>query len=131
MVVDSSGNLPSGLGSWRRIRSVGCSIRSRSNASRGLPCSSWRSSPSTTSNWSWRWFAVLLFAPDLAMIGYLAGARIGGTSYNLTHTLVGPVVLLAWWLSGGPQASVTRWFRRLREGILEEDADRLEAVAEG
>ena len=36
---------------------------------------------------SWWLFALLLFAPDLSMVGYLAGPRIGAMTYNLIHTL--------------------------------------------
>jgi len=34
----------------------------------------------------WVLFAVLFFAPDLAMLGYLAGPRLGAFAYNLAHT---------------------------------------------
>lgn len=40
---------------------------------------------------SWLLFAVLLFAPDLSMVGYLAGPRVGATIYNLFHTLALPL----------------------------------------
>lgn len=52
--------------------------------------------------WSWWWFAGLLLAPDLSMVGYLAGSSIGAAVYNLGHTLAGPTALLAWWFFGGP-----------------------------
>ncbi|MDQ6436177.1 DUF4260 domain-containing protein [Mesorhizobium sp. LHD-90] len=42
---------------------------------------------------SWLLFAVLVLAPDLFMLGYLAGPRIGAFAYNLAHTLIGPVLL--------------------------------------
>jgi len=35
----------------------------------------------------WLLFAVLLLAPDLAMLGYLAGPRVGSWAYNAVHTL--------------------------------------------
>jgi hypothetical protein len=35
---------------------------------------------------SWPLFAVLFLAPDLAMLGYLAGPRAGAAAYNLVHT---------------------------------------------
>jgi hypothetical protein len=40
-------------------------------------------------------FALLLLAPDLAMVGYVWGARVGALTYNLAHTLVVPAALLA------------------------------------
>lgn len=34
------------------------------------------------------WLLPLLLAPDLSMIGYLGGARLGAVTYNLAHNLV-------------------------------------------
>ena len=50
---------------------------------------------------SWLWFAVLILAPDLSMLGYLSGPRAGAIAYNTVHTLLAPGVLAlaAWWLS--------------------------------
>lgn len=42
----------------------------------------------------WWTFAALLLAPDLAMLGYLANAKIGAVLYNLVHTEAGPILLL-------------------------------------
>jgi Domain of unknown function (DUF4260) len=40
------------------------------------------------------WLALLLIlAPDLSALGYLAGNRIGALTYDLAHTYVGPVAL--------------------------------------
>ncbi|HWG84372.1 MAG TPA: DUF4260 domain-containing protein [Deinococcales bacterium] len=40
------------------------------------------------------WLLVLLaLAPDLSMLGYLAGTRVGAAAYNLAHTLALPAVL--------------------------------------
>ncbi|MDA1330028.1 MAG: DUF4260 family protein [Chloroflexi bacterium] len=36
-------------------------------------------------NLSWWWFAALLFAPDLSMLGYLLGTKPGALLYNLIH----------------------------------------------
>ena len=44
---------------------------------------------------SWLLFAILFFAPDLFMLGYLASPRIGSAIYNLGHWLVIPLALLA------------------------------------
>ena len=42
------------------------------------------------------WLLVpLLLAPDLSMIGYLGGARLGAITYNLAHNLLLPIVTLA------------------------------------
>lgn len=39
-------------------------------------------------------FALLLFAPDLSMMGYLRGPALGAAAYNLVHTLLWPVLLI-------------------------------------
>ena len=47
-------------------------------------------------DYSWILFMVLLFAPDLSMIGYLFNAKVGSVTYNLFHTYsvpLGTVVL--------------------------------------
>lgn len=36
-------------------------------------------------NYPWWWFPLLLFAPDLSMIGYLLGPKVGAWTYNLAH----------------------------------------------
>lgn len=54
---------------------------------------------------SWLLFALLALAPDLFMLGYLAGPRIGAVAYNLVHSLIGPVALAGMaWLSGSDVA---------------------------
>ena len=58
---------------------------------------------------SWLLFALLILAPDLAMLGYLAGPRIGAVTYNVLHTVAlalplavyGAVVDERWALSAG------------------------------
>ncbi|MEP7358712.1 MAG: DUF4260 domain-containing protein [Anaerolineales bacterium] len=50
-------------------------------------------------NIAWWWFALLLLAPDLSMVGYLAGPRVGAFTYNLFHhkaVAVTAYVLGAW-----------------------------------
>lgn len=36
---------------------------------------------------------VLALAPDLSMVGYLAGPRVGSTTYNAFHTYVAPLAV--------------------------------------
>jgi hypothetical protein len=36
-------------------------------------------------DFAWWWFLVLFFTPDLGMIGYLFGNKIGAFTYNLFH----------------------------------------------
>ena len=49
---------------------------------------------------SWTLFAVLLLAPDLAMLGYLAGTRAGALCYNLAHSYAAPAALAGLALAG-------------------------------
>lgn len=42
---------------------------------------------------SWTLFLILLLVPDLFMIGYLGGPRVGAFLYNLGHTYAGPILL--------------------------------------
>lgn len=43
---------------------------------------------------SWLLLAVLFFAPDLFMLGYLTGPRIGAAMYNIVHSYLLPLALL-------------------------------------
>ena len=56
----------------------------------------------------WWLFLLLLLAPDLSLLGYLAGPRVGAAAYNAVHTMLGPMVLLGvgWWLGGGASMAV-------------------------
>ncbi|QMV19587.1 DUF4260 family protein [Granulicella sp. 5B5] len=45
---------------------------------------------------NWLVFAVLLLTPDLAMLGFMAGPRVGAFCYNTVHTYLGPVALLGY-----------------------------------
>ena len=51
----------------------------------------------------WWLFLLLLLAPDLSLLGYLAGPRVGAVAYNAVHTMIAPLVLLGvgWWLGDG------------------------------
>jgi Domain of unknown function (DUF4260) len=44
-------------------------------------------------DYGWVLFVVLALAPDLSMLGYLAGPRRGAASYNIAHTYALPVTL--------------------------------------
>ena len=43
---------------------------------------------------SWWLFLVLSLVPDLSMLGYLAGPRVGALAYNSVHTTLPPFALL-------------------------------------
>jgi hypothetical protein len=44
---------------------------------------------------SWVLFVVLALTPDLSMLAYLLGVRVGTSLYNLVHALVLPLLLIA------------------------------------
>ncbi len=44
---------------------------------------------------SWLHFGLLLLTPDLALVGYLGGPRLGAAAYNAVHTYAAPCVLTA------------------------------------
>lgn len=52
------------------------------------------------------WLLPLLLVPDVSMVGYLAGPRIGAITYNLVHNLVCALALLAigWFAAVAPLA---------------------------
>lgn len=53
---------------------------------------------------SWPLFALLLLAPDLAMIGYRFGPAAGAAAYNAVHTYLAPAALGAAGLAFGAPA---------------------------
>jgi hypothetical protein len=36
-------------------------------------------------DYAWWWYPLFIFAPDLSMLGYLGGARLGALTYNFVH----------------------------------------------
>ena len=44
---------------------------------------------------SWWLFVLLLLAPDVGMLGYVRGTRVGAVAYNLFHTYAAPAALAA------------------------------------
>ncbi len=44
-------------------------------------------------DYSWLTFALLILAPDLAMLGYVINNQVGSWSYNLFHTYTVPLFL--------------------------------------
>jgi hypothetical protein len=45
---------------------------------------------------SWALFAACFFLPDLSILPYLKGPKIGGATYNAAHSLLGPLLIGAW-----------------------------------
>ena len=54
----------------------------------------------------WLLLVVLLLAPDLSMLGYLGGPRLGSLTYDLVHTYAGPVALGVVGVLGGYETAV-------------------------
>lgn len=53
----------------------------------------------------WWLYLLVVLAPDLSMLGYLAGPRRGALAYNLVHVYVGPLALAGvGWMLGVPFA---------------------------
>lgn len=52
------------------------------------------------------WLLPLLLVPDISMVGYVGGPRLGAITYNLAHNLVTAVALLAigWFAAVAPLA---------------------------
>lgn len=52
------------------------------------------------------WLLPLLLAPDLSMVGYLGGPRLGAITYNAAHNLLTALVVLAvgWFAAIAPMA---------------------------
>ena len=44
---------------------------------------------------SWIWFLALFLVPDVSMVGYAFGPRVGAVTYNTGHLYAWPVGLLA------------------------------------
>jgi hypothetical protein len=44
---------------------------------------------------NWILFVLLVLAPDLSILGYLFGVRLGTGVYNFFHVLVPPLLLIA------------------------------------
>ena len=51
-------------------------------------------------------FIVLILAPDLGMLGYLANARVGSVMYNTIHFYLLPVALIGLSLAAGSTIGV-------------------------
>lgn len=43
---------------------------------------------------SWGTFALYFLVPDIALLGYFAGAKVGAISYNTTHSYIGAIACL-------------------------------------
>jgi Domain of unknown function (DUF4260) len=65
---------------------------------------------------SWLVFAVLLLVPDVSLLGYAAGPRIGAVAYNVAHTYLIPASLAVAGVAGGVGGLLTVsliWFAHI------------------
>ena len=65
---------------------------------------------------SWVLFVLLLLVPDLSMLGYLAGPRVGAAVYNVFHTYALPSVMAACGLLAGSASGIAValiWFAHI------------------
>lgn len=67
---------------WQRAEGAGVALGGLMVAGFAAPGGPW-----------WAWLAAAL-APDIGMIGYLAGRRVGAVTYNLLHIYAVPFVLM-------------------------------------
>lgn len=43
---------------------------------------------------NWVWFLLLIFVPDISLVGYLKNKKIGALIYNFVHNLVTATILI-------------------------------------
>lgn len=62
----------------------------------------------TVTGADWRLAVICFLLPDLAMLGYLFGSRIGAVSYNAAHTYLGPAALgmIGWAAAASPAVAL-------------------------
>jgi hypothetical protein len=67
-------------------------------------------------DYPWWLLAALVLAPDLSMLGYLAGPALGTAAYDAAHTYVFPIVLVAAGVIAGAEIAVELgliWFMHI------------------
>jgi Domain of unknown function (DUF4260) len=67
-------------------------------------------------DYPWWLLVALALAPDLSMVGYLAGPTIGAAAYDAAHTYVLPIVLAAVGVIGGAEIAIQLgliWFTHI------------------
>jgi hypothetical protein len=52
-------------------------------------------------NFDWWWYLALILIPDIGMLGYIVGNKVGAITYNLFHHKAIAIVMLClgWYLS--------------------------------
>lgn len=57
----------------------------------------------TIAGFDWWWLLLLFLVIDVSMVGYLISPLAGAVTYNMGHSIIGPVVLLSIYLIHGQQ----------------------------
>lgn len=58
----------------------------------------------TQLEYAWWWYLALILIPDLSMIGYALGTKVGAASYNFAHhKAVAITVLITGWYLSNPE----------------------------
>lgn len=57
-------------------------------------------------NFAWYWLPILFIVVDLSMVGYLANSRLGALTYNIGHSLIGPTILVAFYIATTDQPTL-------------------------
>lgn len=47
---------------------------------------------------AWYWIPILFIAFDISMIGYAINNRTGAITYNIGHSLIGPALLMTYYI---------------------------------
>lgn len=48
----------------------------------------------TKLNFSWGTFALFFLTPDISLLAYLSGSRVGALAYNTAHSYIGAIICL-------------------------------------
>lgn len=49
-------------------------------------------------NFAWYWIPILFITFDISMVGYTVNNRVGAIIYNIGHSLVGPALLMTFYI---------------------------------
>lgn len=57
-------------------------------------------------NFAWYWIPILFIAFDISMMGYTVNNRIGAITYNIGHSLIGPALLMVFYIATESQPAL-------------------------
>jgi hypothetical protein len=64
----------------------------------------------------WLMFILLILAPDLSMVGYLGGVKVGAATYNAIHIYLWPAILAIYGLTASNPTALSIsliWFAHI------------------